>query len=85
MGYAKMTFAKLLRLKWLDLRQILPTDRPAEVDPPHEPHPDDLRSSYFYFTILRVMSAAMPPKPEKVINISMYFLNINITSVCCTK
>lgn len=54
---------KLLRLQWLDCREVLPTDRPLE---PIETHPDDLRSSYFNFTVYRVMAAPQPPKAEKV-------------------
>lgn len=50
-------------LKWLDSREIIIADRSVD---PFEPHPDDLRAAYFYFTIFRVMSAAQPPKPEKV-------------------
>ncbi|XP_063839264.1 uncharacterized protein LOC135088346 [Ostrinia nubilalis] len=61
-GYSRTTLMRLPRLKWLDSREVLPTDRSAE---PFEPHPDDLRSAYFNFTIFRVMSAAQPPKPEK--------------------
>ncbi|CAB3231283.1 unnamed protein product [Arctia plantaginis] len=60
--YARLILMVLPRLKWLDSRQVLPTDRSLE---PYEAHPDDLRSSYFYFTVFRVMSAPQPPKPEK--------------------
>ncbi|KAJ0181675.1 hypothetical protein K1T71_002397 [Dendrolimus kikuchii] len=62
MGYARTALMRLPRLKWLDSREILSTDRSVE---PFEPHPDDLRSAYFNFTIFRVMSAPQPPKPDK--------------------
>lgn len=55
---------KLVRLQWLDYREVLPTDRPME---PIETHPDDLRSTYFNFVVYRVMAAPQPPKAEKVI------------------
>lgn len=71
MGYARVTLSRLHRLKWLDLREILPTDKPVE---PFEPHPDDLRSSYFYFTVMRVMSAIPLPKHEKVIMLTYTML-----------
>ncbi|KOB65186.1 Uncharacterized protein OBRU01_23103 [Operophtera brumata] len=61
-GYARITLMRLTRLKWLDSREILSTDRSVE---PFVPHPDDLRSAYFNFTIFRVMSAVQPPKLEK--------------------
>ncbi|KAG6443996.1 hypothetical protein O3G_MSEX003177 [Manduca sexta] len=61
-AYARTLTMLLQRLKWLDSREILPVDRSLE---PFEPHPDDLRSAYFNFTILRIMSAPQPPKPEK--------------------
>lgn len=55
---------RLPRLQWLDRREILPTDRPVE---PFDPHPDDLRSAYFHFTVFRIMSIPPPPKPDKVL------------------
>ena len=58
---------RLPRLQWLDRREILPTDRLVE---PLDPHPDELRSAYFNFTVFRIMSVPPPPKPEKV----LYFL-----------
>ncbi|XP_026757456.2 uncharacterized protein LOC113517096 isoform X1 [Galleria mellonella] len=61
-GYARTTLTRLPRLKWLDSREILLTNRPID---PFEPHPNDLRSTYFNFTIFRIMSAPQPPKPEK--------------------
>ncbi|XP_053625801.1 uncharacterized protein LOC128683833 isoform X2 [Plodia interpunctella] len=61
-GYARVTLLKLPRLRWLDSREILITDRPPDT---FEPHPDDLRAAYFNFTIFRIMSAPQPPKPEK--------------------
>ncbi|XP_046961259.1 uncharacterized protein LOC124530931 [Vanessa cardui] len=61
-AYARVTLMRLPRLQWLDAREILPTDRPLE---PFEPHPDDLRSAYFNFTVFRVMSVPQPPKPDK--------------------
>ncbi|KAL0848975.1 hypothetical protein ABMA28_013361 [Loxostege sticticalis] len=61
-AYARTTLMRLPHLKWLDCREVLPTDRSAD---PFEPHPDDLRSAYFNFTIFRIMSAPQPPKPEK--------------------
>ncbi|CAK1549705.1 unnamed protein product [Leptosia nina] len=61
-AYARTTLARLLRLQWLDCREVLPTDRSAE---PFEPHPEDLRSAYFNFTVFRIMSAIQPPKAEK--------------------
>ncbi|KAM3962734.1 uncharacterized protein ACR2FA_003115 [Aphomia sociella] len=61
-AYVRTTLMRLPRLKWLDSREILPNDRPIE---PFEPHPDDLRATYFNFTVFRIMSAAQPPKPEK--------------------
>ncbi|XP_060801362.1 uncharacterized protein LOC106142986 [Amyelois transitella] len=60
-GYARLTLMRLPRLKWLDSREILISDRSTDF----EPHPDDLRSSYFNFTVFRIMSAPQPPKPEK--------------------
>ncbi|XP_049887737.1 uncharacterized protein LOC126381994 isoform X2 [Pectinophora gossypiella] len=61
-AYARTTLTKLPRLRWLDNRQVLPTDR---ADENFEPHPDDLRSAYFVFTVIRIMSAPIPPKPDK--------------------
>ncbi|XP_059059227.1 uncharacterized protein LOC131852575 isoform X2 [Achroia grisella] len=61
-GYARTTLMRLPRLKWLDSREILTTDRPID---PFEPHTDDLLSTYFNFTVLRIMSVPQPPKPEK--------------------
>lgn len=62
-GYARFTLSKLPRLQWLDMREVLPTDRPDEHS---EIHPDDLRSTYFNFTIFRIISAPQPPKGDKV-------------------
>lgn len=64
MAYARFVITKLPSLKYLDNREITPTSRPEE---PYEPHPDDLRSTYFFFTVLRIMSAPNPPKIDKVI------------------
>ncbi|XP_013134057.1 PREDICTED: uncharacterized protein LOC106099912 isoform X1 [Papilio polytes] len=61
-GYARFTLSKLPRLQWLDMREVLPTDRPDEHS---EIHPDDLRSTYFNFTIFRIISAPQPPKGDK--------------------
>ncbi|CAH0726498.1 unnamed protein product, partial [Brenthis ino] len=61
-AYARTIFMRLPRLQWLDTREILPTDRPVE---PFDPHPDDLRSAYFNFTVFRIMSIPPPPKPDK--------------------
>ncbi|OWR51868.1 hypothetical protein KGM_214113 [Danaus plexippus plexippus] len=61
-AYARSTLIKLPRLQWLDYREVLVTDRPLE---PVEPHPDDLRSAYFTFTVFRIISAPQPPKPDK--------------------
>ncbi|XP_047507392.1 uncharacterized protein LOC125051224 [Pieris napi] len=61
-AYARSTISRLPRLLWLDNREILPTDRSVE---PFEPHPDDLRTAYFNFTVFRIMSAIQPPKAEK--------------------
>ncbi|XP_045511050.1 uncharacterized protein LOC123705971 [Colias croceus] len=61
-AYARTTLTRFPRLQWLDCREVLPTDRSAE---PFEPHPDDLRSAYFDFTVFRVISVPQPPKPEK--------------------
>ncbi|CAK1603398.1 unnamed protein product [Parnassius mnemosyne] len=61
-AYARTTLSKLPKLQWLDLREILPSDRP---DGEFDPHPDDLRSTYFNFTIFRIVSAPSPPKADK--------------------
>ncbi|XP_028034090.1 uncharacterized protein LOC114245955 [Bombyx mandarina] len=61
-GYARATLTRLPRLKCLDNREVLSIDRVPEL---LEPHPDDLRSAYFYFTVIRIMSVPQPPKPEK--------------------
>ncbi|XP_072936598.1 uncharacterized protein [Epargyreus clarus] len=61
-GYARTTLMRLPHLQWLDSREVLPTDRSID---PFEPHPDDLRATYFNFTVFRIMSVAQPPKPEK--------------------
>ncbi|KAI5635414.1 hypothetical protein NE865_11883 [Phthorimaea operculella] len=60
-AYATTVCSRLQRLRWLDNRQVLATDRKTSF----EPHPDDLKSAYFTFTIFRIMSAPMPPRPEK--------------------
>ncbi|XP_022820947.1 uncharacterized protein LOC111352598 [Spodoptera litura] len=61
-GYARTCLLKLSRLKWLDCREVLDSDRPLEFT---EVHPDDLRSAYFHFTVFRIVSCPQPPKPEK--------------------
>ncbi|KAH9644548.1 hypothetical protein HF086_002349 [Spodoptera exigua] len=61
-GYARSCLLKLTQLKWLDCREILDSDRPFEFT---EVHPDDLRSTYFHFTVFRIVSCPQPPKPEK--------------------
>ncbi|XP_063618012.1 uncharacterized protein LOC134790929 [Cydia splendana] len=63
MGYSSIISMRLPQLQWLDSREILPTDRPDEDF--WDPHPDDYRSNYFNFTILRIMSIPQPPKPDK--------------------
>ncbi|XP_075991486.1 uncharacterized protein LOC142986750 [Anticarsia gemmatalis] len=63
-GYARNILMRLRRLKWLDSREIHASDR-SPASETFEMHPDDLRSTYFNFTVFRVMSAAQPPKPEK--------------------
>ncbi|CAH2066291.1 unnamed protein product, partial [Iphiclides podalirius] len=61
-AYARTTISKLSNLQWLDLREILHTDRSEENS---ETHPDDLRSTYFNFTVFRIISAPQPPKVDK--------------------
>ncbi|KAL4715148.1 hypothetical protein ACJJTC_012195 [Scirpophaga incertulas] len=61
-AYPRATLSKLPQLQWLDCREVLPYDRPIEAS---ECHPDDLRSAYFTFIVIRVMSAPQPPKIEK--------------------
>ncbi|VVC97253.1 unnamed protein product, partial [Leptidea sinapis] len=61
-AYARTTLLRLPRLQWLDCREVLPSDRPQDG---FEPHPDDLRSGYFNFSVFRIMSVPQPPKPEK--------------------
>ncbi|CAH2265283.1 jg19800 [Pararge aegeria aegeria] len=61
-AYARTTLMRLSRLQWLDSREVLPTDRHGDT---FEPHPDDLRSVYFNFSVIRIMSALQPPKAEK--------------------
>ncbi|XP_068620781.1 uncharacterized protein [Battus philenor] len=61
-AYARTTLSKLPQLQWLDLRQILATDQPEQNI---ETHPDDLRSTYFNFTVFRIISAPQPPKADK--------------------
>lgn len=68
-AYARFIVAKLPSLKYLDNREIMLSGRSEE---PYEPHPDDLRSTYFFFTVLRIMSAPLPPKVEKVINSTIF-------------
>ncbi|XP_063529827.1 uncharacterized protein LOC134741029 [Cydia strobilella] len=62
MGYSSIITMRLPNLQWLDSREVLPTDRPEDF---WEPHPDDYRSNYFNFTVLRIMSIPQPPKPDK--------------------
>lgn len=64
LGYARYVITKMPSLKYLDNREIKLNGRPEE---PYEPHPDDLRSTYFVFTVLRIMSAPFPPRVDKVI------------------
>lgn len=64
LGYARFIITKMPGLKYLDNREIMLTNRPEE---PYEPHPDDLRSTYFLFTVIRIISAPLPPKADKVI------------------
>ncbi|XP_052746171.1 uncharacterized protein LOC112058285 [Bicyclus anynana] len=61
-AYARTTLARLPRLQWLDGREVLPSDR---RDDSFEPHPDDLRSVYFNFTVIRIMGVLQPPKADK--------------------
>ncbi|XP_063376049.1 uncharacterized protein LOC134663574 [Cydia fagiglandana] len=63
LGYSSIIALRLPKLQWLDSREILPTDRPDGDF--WEPHPDDYRSNYFNFTVLRIMSIPQPPKPDK--------------------
>ncbi|XP_026324540.1 uncharacterized protein LOC113233601 [Hyposmocoma kahamanoa] len=62
LGYARFIITKMPGLKYLDNREIMLTNRPEE---PYEPHPDDLRSTYFLFTVIRIISAPLPPKVDK--------------------
>lgn len=66
LGYARFIITKMPSLKYLDNREIMLTGRPEE---PYEPHPDDMHSTFFFFTVLRIMSAPFPPRVDKVINV----------------
>lgn len=60
------TISMLPNLLWLDDHEVLPKDR--VIDPNMTVNPDDLRSAYFIFTVLRVMSVLQPQKADKVLN-----------------
>ncbi|KAJ2944588.1 hypothetical protein O0L34_g3941 [Tuta absoluta] len=65
-AYATTVTSRLQRLHWLDNRQVLKSDRKIPVgDKIFEPHPDDLKSAYFFFSIFRIMSVPLPPRPDK--------------------
>nr|XP_034829213.1 uncharacterized protein LOC117986482 [Maniola hyperantus] len=61
-AYARTTLMRLPRLQWLDSREVISTDKQKAS---FESNPDDLRSAYFNFTVIRIMGALQPPKPEK--------------------
>lgn len=68
-AYAIRTIEKLPNLLWLDNHPVFDEDRPKF---PLELHPDDLRSSRFVFTVLRVISVPPPPKVEKGVTITFH-------------
>ncbi|XP_045768090.1 uncharacterized protein LOC123869206 isoform X2 [Maniola jurtina] len=61
-AYARTTLMRLPGLQWLDCREVLSADKQKTS---FEPNPDDLRSAYFNFTVIRIMGALQPPKAEK--------------------